>query len=116
VVGVLLKYTSEGAYNATVYSRDDNTFSIYCLFDRHGFNGDGMEFNYVLYVPRDIRDQYIAGGGFNPDSGDPFWWYMRTYLGLSMQNIAADWPSAIDLLCGRTDCPKASSADVPGRR
>ncbi len=112
IVGVLLKFTSEGAYDTEVYPRDANTFAIYCLFDEHGLDGDGMEFNYVLYVPQDIQDQYRAGGGANPSSGDPFWWYMKTYFGASLQVIKGDWAPNIEFLCGLTECPKANSADV----
>jgi len=114
IIGVLLKYTSEGAYNSEVYPRDANTFSIYCLFGEVGTNGDGMEYNYVLYVPEDIKNQYAAGSGEYPDSGNPFWWFMKTYLNTSMTVIQNNWVAAIDLLCNRSECPKASSIDVPG--
>lgn len=112
IVGVLLKYTSEGKYNDQVYPIDANTFCVYCLFDNHGFNGDGMEFNYVLYIPEDIKNQYSAGGGINPDSGNPFWWYMITYFNNSIQDIQGNWKVVIDFLIKNTECPKAKSTDV----
>ncbi len=114
VVGVLLKYTSEGAYSPDVTPIDAETFCIYCLFDQHGTNGDGMEFNYVLYVPEDIQNKYTAGGGKNPTSGNPFWWYMLTYLDSGIEDIHNNWPAVIEFLCGDNELPVAGSADVTG--
>lgn len=112
VVGVLLKHSSEGAYNATVASIDPETFSIWCLFDDHGTNGDGMEFNYVLYVPEDVFETYRNANGKNPDSGNAFWWYMSTYYHLSMSAIQHDWPTIITTLCAEEECPKADAKDI----
>lgn len=112
VVGVLLKHSSEGAYNQTVYSQDTNTFSIYCLFDEIGTNGDNMQFNYVLYVPEDIFVKYKEANGKNPDSGNAFWWYMVTYYKLDMQTIQSDWSTVITTLCTQTQCPKAKIEDI----
>ncbi len=112
IIGVLLKYTSEGAYDVDVAPVDSQTFCVYCLFDDHGMNGDGMEFNYVLYVPQDIQDQFQAGGGHNPKSGDPFWWYMSTYLGQSLETIHGDWTATIGVLCSGAELPKADAADI----
>lgn len=114
IVGVLLKYTSEGAYSDVVYSRDTTSFSIYCLFDAPGINEDKMKFNYVLYVPEGIRNEFIEGGGAHPNSGDPFWWYMKTYMNSSMSVIHNDWASTIKILCDNAECPQADSADVAG--
>ena len=112
VVGVLLKHSSEGAYNSTVFSKDPNTFSIFCLFGAHGFNGDKMEFNYVLYVPEDIYAKYKAANGKNPTSGNPFWWYMVTYYKLDVNTISTNWPAIIDTLCNQTKCPEAQTKDI----
>ena len=112
VVGVLLKHSSEGAYNEAVYSKDPNSFSIYCLFDNHGVNGDGMEFNYVLYVPEDIFVKYKEANGKNTDSGNPFWWYMVTYYNLNMDSIQSNWPTVIETLCTQNQCPEAKVEDI----
>jgi hypothetical protein len=112
IIGVLLTFTSDGPYSNEVYSKDDDAFSIYCLFNDHGINGDGMEFNYVLYVPEDIKNQYIRGNGRNPQSGNPFWWYMATYFGSSLSVITGDWYTVIDMLCSNNDLPKANCADI----
>ena len=114
IIGVLLKYTGEGAYNADVKPMDDKTFCLYCLFGDIGKNGDGMQFNYVLYVPEEIQTKFAAGGGINSSSGDPFWWYMSTYLGLSMSAIRADWNSALSLLLDNSGLPIANASDVSG--
>jgi len=113
VEGVLLKYSSEGDYSNSVKSRNADGFSVYCLFDQTGTNGDGMSFNYVLYIPQDIQDQFKAGGGANPTSGDPFWWYMSTYFGTSLDEIQNNWPATIELLVGRDTAPRARAQDVP---
>ena len=112
IIGVLLTFTSDGPYSNEVYSKDDDAFSIYCLFDDHGINGDGMEFNYVLYVPEDIKNQYILGNGRHPQSGNPFWWYMATYFGSSLSVIKGDWYTVINMLCSNNDLPKANCADI----
>jgi hypothetical protein len=105
IVGVLLKYTSEGDYDSNVFPLDSETFCIYCLYDKHGFNGDGMEYNYVLYVPSRIREKYIENGGTNPNTGDPFWEYMNDYLNMTIVDIKNNWSSVIEMLCGMTECP-----------
>jgi hypothetical protein len=113
-IGVLLKFSGEGNYNSTVKPYASDVFSLYCLFSDIGVNGDGMQFNYVLYVPQDIQDQFTVGGGTNPASGDPFWWYAFTYLGLSITEINTNWPSALNRLLTSTSLPKANSTDVIG--
>lgn len=111
IIGVLLVFTSDGAYNSRIKPIDQYTFCIYCLFDEHIINGDGMEFNYILYVPEDIRNIYQLGGGNYPKSGDPFWWYMSTYFGLMLPEIMDNWPKVIDLLCSSAELPRATIDD-----
>ena len=114
VVGVLLKYTNDGNYNNDVFPVDEKTFAIYCLFDQHGFNGDNMEFNYVLYVPEGIVTEYINQGGAYPQSGNPFWWYMKKFMNSSINVILNDWPSTIDILIGNNDMPVPKNISALG--
>ena len=106
--GVLLKYHNEGLYSNDSYFAKDynsstgkfkkqNAFYLEYLTDDHE-TWYGMVYNYVLYVPDIIQTTYKEGGGKNPDSGNPFWWYMNTYYGKNMDSVRDDWESSIQLL------------------
>jgi len=110
--GVLLKYPSEGPYSAQAAPNRNDRFQVFCVADEPGVLDTGTGFNYVLYVPEEIRKQYIAGGGSHADSGDPFWWYLATYAGLSQQEIQDRWPQVIQALTTRIDLPVPRAADV----
>ncbi len=102
VQGVLLKFHKEGLYdpNTSDFSEgleNPNAFYVEYL---GGIKTTwyGMEFNYVLYVPDVISEEYDAGGGKNPNSGNPFWWYMQEYYGSSYNVIKNNWESNLDFL------------------
>lgn len=99
IVGVLLKYHEEGTFSSSslFLLNDENAFYLEQL-DQTYPNGDGMKFNYVLYVPDCIHDVYEAAGGSNPNSGNPFWWYMLTYYGANFDCITGNWEEALKLL------------------
>ena len=105
IKGVLLKYHSEGLYSRNSYFsafyddsnkqfRNPNAFYLEYL-GKIEETHYGMEFNYVLYVPEVIKTTYAKGNGKNPESGNPFWWYMQTYYGKDMDMIRSDWPSTL---------------------
>lgn len=104
IIGVLLKFTDEGAWNEDIRPVDKETFSLYCIFTTRE-NGDGMKYNYVLYVPECIKTEYQAVTGDYRHSGNPFWWYMRNYLDLSYTEIKNDWYSALSLLLESDNLP-----------
>ena len=89
LVGVLLVFDEE------------DTFRIEFITGELRYNGDGMAYNYVLHVPRMIAEIYKEGGGHNPESGNPFWWYMSVYFDLSMQEFKDSYYSALNLLIGK---------------
>ena len=92
IVGVLLRY-------------DYTDESVFFLeFNENGElkqNGDGMKYNYVLYIPPYIRIVYEKAGGRNPDSGNPFWWYMSRFFNLSKDDITQDYEKALALLLSK---------------
>ena len=86
-------------YDSTEDGREDFTFYLEYLGDgKTNFNGTGMEFNYILYVPKVIPDTFAEASGEEIINGDPFWWYMKTYCGLSMTDVRTDWYSSLDYL------------------
>ena len=108
IVGVLLNYN------------DDDPDVFYLEFNAGGEirqNGDGMKYNYVLYIPPYIGQVYREAGGVNPDSGNPFWWYMSTYFNLSMSEITQNYKKALNLLLDRKGekLPAASASDLGER-
>lgn len=125
VTGVLLKFHFSGlwggsnSYFADSYSSEKgfenpNAFYIEYVGEGHK-NGGGMVYNYVLYVPDAIFDAYFDGNGKNPSSGNPFWWYMKTYLGKNLSTIKRDWKSVVEyLLENRTGLPYPDKKDVTG--
>ena len=99
--GVLLKYQHEGLFsnNSEIKLENKNAFYFeYLGEDASYFNGDKMEFNAVLYVPDCIPQAYLDGNGVNPTSGNPFWWYMSTYLNKNINEIRNDWIETINFL------------------
>lgn len=107
IVGVLLQLNED----------DPDTFYVEYLGDGEiQTNGDGMKYNYILYIPPYIQTAYENGGGFRPDTGNPFWWYMSVYFRLSMQEIRNDYEYALDLLLDRKGSmlPIPSASDVTG--
>ena len=89
IVGVLLQLNED----------DPDTFCVeYLGAGEIQTNGDGMKYNYILYIPPYIQTAYENGGGFRPDTGNPFWWYMSVYFGLGMKEIRNDYEYALDLL------------------
>ena len=88
IVGVLLQF-DEG-----------DSFRIEFI-DELRYNGDGMAYNYILHVPEMIAEIYKEGGGHNPESGNPFWWYMSTYFNLSMQEFKDSYYKALNFLIGK---------------
>lgn len=107
IVGVLLQLNEV----------DPDTFYVEYLGDGEiQTNGDGMKYNYILYIPPYIQTAYENGGGFRPDTGNPFWWYMSVYFGLGMKEIRNDYEYALDLLLDRKGSllPIPSASDVTG--
>lgn len=86
IIGVLLMFDG------------DDEFYIEYLNGAIRENGDGMKFNYILHIPSEISAVYAAAGGDNPNSGNPFWWYMSCYFGLSKEEIENDYDKALGLL------------------
>lgn len=99
IIDVLLKFHREGTYSSESKVKFENPFAFYLeMLSSEGSNGDGMKFNYVLYVPDCIQDVYTICGGVNPTSGNPFWWYMLTYYGKSLNDVRGDWEKTLNLL------------------
>lgn len=109
VHGVLLKYHNEGlySYNNSFFKNEFNQstgkFKHENAFYLEYLGNDeetwyGMTFNYVLYVPSIIQETYEEGGGINPKSGNPFWWYMSTYYGRDINNVRSNWADTVALL------------------
>ena len=106
ISGVLLKYHSEGLFskNSLVSLDNPNAFYVEYLGENAKYyNGDGMEFNTVLYVPDIIKTTYKELGGKNPNSGNPFWLYMRVFLNLDLNTIRSSWNETIYLLVEQKD-------------
>ena len=101
LIGVLLSY----AYT------DDPLFRLQYLGDGQvEYNGDGMAFNFILVCPEKLLEAYAAETGYaDRGSGDPFWWYMRTYHNLYLDEIYADWRPVLDLLVDNPDLPLISN-------
>ena len=99
--GVLLKYQHEGLFSNNSELKLENKNAFYFEYlgeDASYVNGDKMEFNAVLYVPDCIPQAYLDGNGVNPTSGNPFWWYMSTYLNKNINEIRNDWIGTINYL------------------
>ena len=125
IEGVLLKFHADGLYNEdsffkNLYDTSNHSFANpYAFYLEYltvkGVNGDGMTFNYVLYVPEIIRTAYKNGGGRNPNSGNAFWWYMSKYYGTSVDFIRNNWePVLAHLLINRIGLLTPKAEDVTG--
>ena len=119
ITGVLLKFHNEGLYdpNNSFFAgkfNNKNAFYLEYLYeDKETWYG--MKFNYVLYVPDKIQKAYQNGNGRNPDSGNPFWWYMSTYYGQSSTIIKDDWATVLEfLLNNRNHLENPKAKDVTG--
>lgn len=98
IEGVLLKYHNEGLYGTSEFDLSNpNAFYLEELKDTES-TWYGMKFNYVLYVPDCIQRVYKSGLGVNPNSGNPFWWYMSTYYDMNLSQIENDWNRALNIL------------------
>lgn len=96
IIGVVCNFIG---YDSSENGRENFTFYLEYLGDgKSNFNGSGMEFNYILYVPKVIPDTFAEASGEEIINGDPFWWYMKTYCGLSMTDVRTDWYSSLDYL------------------
>lgn len=110
IINVLLKFTNTGNYTLTdgtvIKPQDRNSFSLYYIFGSD-YNGDGMEYNYVLYVPEGIIPAYERDTGkiHVNGNGNPFWWYTEKYLGLDITEIRDDWYATLDLLLDADSLP-----------
>lgn len=89
IIGVLLVFDGDDAFYIEYLDGDVRK------------NGDGMEYNYILHVPAGIARAYREGGGHNPNSGNPFWWYMSECFNLFMNEIMSDYSTALDKLLGK---------------
>ena len=125
IIGVLLKFHGEGLYSSNSAFKNhynfkknefDNPRAFYLEYlDTIGTNGDGMKFNYVLYVPQIIRTVYEEGNGVNPKSGNPFWWYMSTYYGEDINSIRNNWEPVLEqLLKHKVSLSLPKAEDVKG--
>ena len=116
--GVALKYYDGSLFqDPSIKLENENAFFFeYMGEDASNFNGDNMEFNAVLHVPNCIQVAYSDGDGINPNSGNPFWWYMSTYLNKSYNEIRSNWVDTINhLLTLRSEkLPLPKSEDVVG--
>ena len=98
---VLLRFHSEGLYEGGSSFTLDDPYAFYVDYigeNEKNHTDYGMYFNTVLYVPDVIRTVYDAMGGKDPDSGNPFWWYMDTFLGKDLNEIRSSWKTCIDEL------------------
>ena len=126
IVGVLLKFHNEGLYQRNSsffkdeYDPSSNSFSNNNAFYLEYFEETkqthyGMEFNYALYVPDSIQKAYEDGNGNNPNSGNPFWWYMSCYYGNSIDYIRNNWEPILEFLLEHKDgLVKPNAEDVAG--
>lgn len=114
--GVALKYYDGSLFqDPSIKLENENAFFFeYMGEDASYFNGDNMEFNAVLHVPNCIQVAYSDGKGINPNSGNPFWWYMSTYLNKNINEIRNDWIETINFLLSlRSEkLPMPNSEDV----
>ena len=98
ITGVMLRYSAAHGYDAY-------TFYLRYLGDgKTDVNGDGMEYNYILYVPAIILSTYSeASGEYTPGKGTAFWVYMDTYMGMSRQEVKENWHEALMILLEEPD-------------
>jgi hypothetical protein len=108
-IKLVVQYTADKPIFPNIHQAGGDTFCLAAVDPgEHG----GPPWNYILFVPADVQAQYAAGGGKKPTSGNPFLWYMLTYLGIDLPEGRTDWKSALRALFGQTALPKAQSKDV----
>lgn len=105
IIGVLLVFDGK------------NEFYIEYLNGDVRENGDGMKYNYILHIPSDIAAVYRSANGYNPNSGNPFWWYMSVYFDRSMSNIVNNYDNVLGMLLDSRGelLPVARAEDVAGK-
>ena len=98
IIGVMLRYAIAPGYDAY-------TFYLQYLGDgKTDFNGDGMEYNYILYVPEIILAAYSeASGEYDHGKGTAFWVYMDTYMDMSRLEVKENWYEALMILLEEPD-------------
>ena len=100
---VLLRFHSDGLFEGkSDFTLDDSSaFYVDYIGEDESYHTDyGMSFNTVLYVPDVIRTVYDDMGGKDPDSGNPFWWYMATFLSKDLTEIRSSWKESVEELLG----------------
>lgn len=116
IIGVLLKFHGEGTYfrDSIIDLKHPHAFYLEYLGDgKTGKNGDGYEFNYVLYVPDIIKKEFSSALGKEVNNGNPFWWYMSQYFGKSLNEIRGNWHDTLTLLLdGKEKLPHPHRKDV----
>ena len=100
---VLLRFHSDGLFEGkSDFTLDDScAFYVDYIGEDESYHTDyGMSFNTVLYVPDVIRTVYDEMGGKDPESGNPFWWYMSTFLSKDLTEIRSSWKESVEELLG----------------
>ncbi len=100
---VLLRFHSDGLFEGkSDFTLDDPcAFYVDYIGENESYHTDyGMSFNTVLYVPDVIRTVYDDMGGKDPESGNPFWWYMYTFLSKDLTEIRSSWKESVEELLG----------------
>ncbi|MDY4610924.1 MAG: hypothetical protein SPD11_09965 [Sphaerochaetaceae bacterium] len=115
IIGVLLRYHNEGSWRKNginVVPEDPYGFYLECVYGTYT-NGDGMEYNYVLFVPDCIQKAYtLSTGKDSTKNGNAFWWYMNKFLDMSYDQINANWPLALDTLLDAQKLPYPSTTET----
>lgn len=102
IKNVLLKYEA-----AEDYGYDEMTFYL-------NYRGDGYqgEYNYVLYCPPIILDEFGKTGEVaDAGSGNAFWWYAEKYFDLGINEIRNNWYAALNYLIGQDELPIPDASD-----
>lgn len=100
---VLLRFHSDGPFDGKSNFNLDDPYAFYVDYigeDASYHTDYGMYFNTVLYVPDVIRDVYVEMKGKDPDSGNPFWWYMEVFLDKDLNEIRSSWKTTAKELLG----------------
>ena len=100
---VLLRFQSDGLYEGKSNFTLDDPYAFYVDYIGENENQHtdyGMSFNTVLYIPDVIKTVYDDMGGKDPESGNPFWWYMETFLGKDLNEVRSSWKESINELLG----------------
>lgn len=94
----MLRYSAAPGYDAY-------TFYLQYLGDgKTAFNGDGMAYNYILYVPEIILAAYSeASGEYDQGKGTAFWVYMDTYMDMPRLEVKENWHEALMILLEEPD-------------